>query len=305
MRGVEIREMVIPLYQTNYLKLFNMSLSSRLISVGNYQLQQVKLGQGSFARVELARHVLLNTPVALKIISTNEIKDPYVYHNLHREAAVLSKLSHPNIVKLIEICVSTDIYCLVLEYAPGTQTICDIIGKYGALGEFFSRPIARHIISGLMYLHSKKILHRDLKLENIMVNEDFTRCFLIDFGLSNFWYQGKSMKTHCGSVEFAAPELFRREPKYGPGIDIWSFGIILFGMLLGSLPFTLESGDQKNTMKLIDTISSGLSLIHFEAMDKLSAHCQSLIFKCLDINHETRISGEAQILNFGQDYHLC
>ena len=87
MRGVEIREMVVPLYQTNYLKLFNMSLSSRLISVGNYQLQQVKLGQGSFARVELARHVLLNTPVALKIISTNEIKDPYVYHNLQHPNA--------------------------------------------------------------------------------------------------------------------------------------------------------------------------------------------------------------------------
>jgi serine/threonine protein kinase len=269
-----------------------MSQNLRLISLGNYHLQKVQLGQGSFARVELARHILINTPVALKIISTNAIKDPYVYHNLNREAAILSKLNHPNIVRLIEICVSTDIYCLVLEYEPGAKNLGDVIGQYGALGEFFSRPIARHIISALLYMHSKKILHRDLKLDNVMVNEDFSRCFLIDFGLSNFWYAGKNMKTHCGSVEFAAPELFRRELNYGPAIDIWSFGVILFGMLFGKLPFVLESGDQKNMLQLITLISNGPSMAHFEEMDNLSAYCRSLILKCLEINHEARISGE-------------
>ena len=245
---------------------FKMSQSLRLVSLGNYHLQNVRLGKGSFAKVELARHVLVDASVALKIISMKEIKDPYVFNNLHREASILSKLSHPNIVGLIEICVSSDIYCLVLEFVPGAKNLCDVIGMYGALNELVSCSMARQIISALMYMHSKKILHRDLKLDNIMVSEDFSRCFLIDFGLSNFWYPGKNMKTHCGSVEFAALELFKRELQYEPAVDIWSFGVILYGMLLGKLPFFRESVDQKYMTKLIKIISSGLTEAHLNKM---------------------------------------
>ena len=104
-----------------------MSQSLQLVSLGNYKLDGVRLGKGSFASVELARHVLIKMPVALKIVSKKDIKDPYVRDNFHREAKILSKFSHPNIVKLIEICSTNDIYCLVLEYVPGARTLLEVV----------------------------------------------------------------------------------------------------------------------------------------------------------------------------------
>ena len=101
------------------------------------------------------------------------------------------------------------------------------------------------------------------------------------------------MKTFCGSAEFAAPELFHRDPNYGPGIDVWGFGVILFTMTLGHLPFELdrEQPGPTNMHNLIRTISSGLTVDQKrEMITCLSLDCCLLIEKCLDLNFETRIS---------------
>lgn len=174
-----------------------MSATSKLVSIGNYRLLSNNLGKGTFARVELATHVLLQKQVALKVIIKSEIKDPYMRKHLHREAAILGRLDHPNIVKLVEICRSTDVYCLVLEYVPG-GTLFDHVHKKGAIPEDQCRFLCKQLISAIAYLHKERILHRDLKLENILL--DGSRLVLIDFGLSNNWYPGKVMHTHCGSA---------------------------------------------------------------------------------------------------------
>ena len=148
---------------------------------------------GSFAFVELATHAQIGQKVALKIIARKEATDPYVRQNFHREASILSRLNHPNIVKLVEIVSTETIYCLVLEYLPGAQTLYEVLRIHGVLPESLARNLSRQLISGLSYLHYKNVLHRDLKLDNILIDEDLKRCILIDFGLSNFWNPGQVM----------------------------------------------------------------------------------------------------------------
>ena len=267
--------------------------SPKLVSVGNYKLDGQRLGKGTFARVELGTHMLLNKKVALKVIVKSKIRDPYLARNLTREASILCRLNHPNIIKLLEVCRATDLYCLVLEYLPG-GTLFELIQKTGALPEDEAKGLCRQLVSALAYLHGKRIIHRDLKLENIMLSKG--RLVLIDFGLSNSWHPGKKMNTHCGSAEYASPELFDRAVTYDTKVDVWSFGIILYSMTLGHLPFqiTHDGNDGEDTLpKLIKSIMKGLSKHHYLEMNKLSIDCRVLIIRCLDTCAATRIRTDA------------
>jgi serine/threonine protein kinase len=224
--------------------------------------------------------------VALKMIFKHDIKDPYVAKNLEREYKILSTLSHPNIIKLLEVCDTRSLFVLALEYVSGAQTLADVINTHGALSESRTRPLARQMISALRYLHFKNILHRDLKMENILVDEEIWQCKLIDFGLSNFWHQGQEMQTFCGSPEYAAPELFKQE-SYGPAVDTWSFGVLLFAMTMGHVPF-----EEMELRKLIDKVLNGLSFTHYQEMKKLTFDCQILIMKCFNLDAWTRITAK-------------
>ena len=235
--------------------------------------------------MELATHVLMKSPVALKI--TLDLKDPSVAKSVEREYRILSTLSHPNIIKLLEVCCADSLYCLVLEYIAGSQALFDVVGSCGALDESLARRLSRQIISALCYLHFKNILHRDLKMDNVLVDQERRQCKLIDFGLSSFWYPGQEMKTFCGSHEYAAPELFLKDSDYGPAIDTWSFGVMLFAMTTGHFPFRGEE-----TQKLIENISQGLSLSHYQEMAKVSFDCQNLIAKCFNLDFKNRITAK-------------
>ena len=139
-------------------------------SIGNYKLTPTTLGKVSFSEVVLANHVILNKQVALKVVTLHKIKDPYVSKNLKRESAIMEKLNHPNIVSLHEVVSVDDFYCLVLDFYPGGN-LCDMIGSQEGfkLQEEIARLLFRQILAGLGYLHSKSIIHRDIKLENILL----------------------------------------------------------------------------------------------------------------------------------------
>ena len=138
-------------------------------SIGNYKLTPTTLGKGSFSKVVLANHVILNKQVALKVVTLHKIKDPYVSKNLKREAAIMVKLNHPNIVSLHEVVSVGDFYCLVLDFYPGGN-LCDMIGSQE--GFKLQEEIAKCLLVGLGYLHSKSIIHCNIKLENIMLAFD-------------------------------------------------------------------------------------------------------------------------------------
>ena len=172
-------------------------------SIGNYKLTPTTLGKGSFSKVVLANHVILNKQVAVKVVTLHKIKDPYVTKNLKREAAIMAKLNHPNIVSLHEVVSVGDFYCLVLDFYPGGN-LCDMIGSQEGfkLQEEIARLLFRQILAGLGYLHSKSIIHRDIKLENILLDETHRKAVIADFGLSNFFLDPNSrLRTRCGSAE--------------------------------------------------------------------------------------------------------
>ena len=98
----------------------------RLAAIGNYQLSSVVLGKGSFSRVQMAYHVILNKKVALKVLTLSQIKDPYILRNLQREANIMSLLNHPRVVALYEVCSSKDFFCFALDYFPGGN-LCDYV----------------------------------------------------------------------------------------------------------------------------------------------------------------------------------
>lgn len=203
-----------------------MTLPGSKKKVGNYRFTGKVLGKGNFAKVEEAIHIILNTKVAVKIMDVNEIREDYVIKNLYREGKILLKLNHPCIVSLYETMqTSNNVYYLVTELVSGGD-LCSFVKnqRTGRLEELPTRNFARQFASAIGHMHSLGVVHRDLKMENVMLDAKQTQIKIVDFGLSNIFNQNISLQTHCGSPEYAAPELFVNGSHYGPEVDLWSLG---------------------------------------------------------------------------------
>ncbi len=119
----------------------------------------------------------------------------------------------------------------------------DYIISHGRLKEKQARKFGRQIASALDYCHRNSIVHRDLKIENILISKTGD-IKIIDFGLSNLFSPRAHLKTFCGSLYFAAPELLQARQYLGPEVDIWSFGIVLYVLVCGKVPFDDQSMPQ-------------------------------------------------------------
>ena len=130
--------------------------NQKLVSIGNYSLSSCTLGKGSFAFVNKSTHSILKKDVALKVMMKNKIKDDYVSRNYMREAVLLSKLKHPNIVRLVEVLDSKDVFCIAMELCSH-GSLLDVFNDYGCLGDDALRRIARQIVYGLVSLLSRSM----------------------------------------------------------------------------------------------------------------------------------------------------
>ncbi|KAK1344379.1 hypothetical protein QTO34_014946 [Cnephaeus nilssonii] len=209
--------------------------------VGPYLVGSRKLGEGSFAKVREGLHVLTGEKVAIKVIDKKRArKDTYVTKNLRREGQIQQMIRHPNITQLLDILETENSYYLVMELCPGGNLMHRIYEKK-RLEEAEARRYIRQLVSAVEHLHRAGVVHRDLKIENLLLDED-NNIKLIDFGLSNcagILGHSDPFSTQCGSPAYAAPELLARK-KYGPKIDVWSIGVNMYAMLTGTLPFTVE-----------------------------------------------------------------
>ncbi|XP_039224819.1 hormonally up-regulated neu tumor-associated kinase isoform X1 [Crotalus tigris] len=208
--------------------------------VGSYLIGR-KLGEGSFAKVREGLHVVTGEKVAVKVIDKKRAKkDTYVTKNLRREGQIQQMIRHPNIAQLLDILETENSYYLVMELCPGGNLMHKIYEKK-RLEEHEARKYIRQLILAVEHLHRAGVVHRDLKIENLLLDED-NNIKLIDFGLSNcasILGYTDPFSTQCGSPAYAAPELLARK-KYGPKIDVWSIGVNMYAMLTGTLPFTVE-----------------------------------------------------------------
>jgi serine/threonine protein kinase KIN1/2 len=128
---------------------------------------------------------------------------------------------------------------MLFEYVNGGQML-DYIISHGKLKEKQARKFSRQIASALDYCHRNSIVHRDLKIENILIAKTGD-IKIIDFGLSNLFAPRGHLKTFCGSLYFAAPELLQARVYTGPEVDVWSFGIVLYVLVCGKVPFDDQS----------------------------------------------------------------
>lgn len=161
---------------------------------------------------------------------------------LQREAAIVTLLDHPYICSMRDVHRTIYHWYMVFEYVNGGQML-DYIISHGRLKEKQARKFARQIASALDYCHRNSIVHRDLKIENILISKE-GNIKIIDFGLSNLFSPRTTLKTFCGSLYFAAPELLQAKAYTGPKVDVWSFGIVLYVLVCGKVPFDDQSMPQ-------------------------------------------------------------
>ncbi len=205
------------------------------------------LGKGTYSQVVAARKHHSKYPVALKIISKemlnlieekeiSESENPdmrtSIYDQLKREIAIQSKLSHPNILNFFGHFENEISHCLILEYCPGVTLYNHCFGK--RLPEREVVKCISHVSKALQYCHSLRVMHRDIKLENLMMEAHGT-IKLIDFGFA-VEAGDEPQQTLCGTIEYMAPEILTGRG-YGKEVDYWATGILGYELLVGSSPF--------------------------------------------------------------------
>ncbi|KAI8991672.1 kinase-like domain-containing protein, partial [Mycotypha africana] len=205
---------------------------------GPYLLLQT-LGEGEFAKVKAGVHGQLNQEVAIKLMKKEHIQSAALEAKLKREITILKSVNHRHIVKLFEVLTIKNYIGIVMQRAAGGE-LFDYILKQHFLQEPEAKRLFAQLISGVDYMHKKQIVHRDLKLENLLLSKE-RNIIITDFGFANSFTteMNDMMATSCGSPCYAAPELVISESSTyaGTGVDIWSCGVILFAMLCGYLPF--------------------------------------------------------------------
>ncbi|KAI7824796.1 kinase-like domain-containing protein [Gamsiella multidivaricata] len=204
---------------------------------GPYLLLQT-LGEGEFAKVKLGMHNDTGEEVAIKLIRRQSVDNTPRINKIGREISVLRTIRHPNIISLFDVIETERYIGIVIEYASGGE-LFDHILAHRYLRERDACRLFAQLMSGVHYLHSKHIVHRDLKLENLLLDRN-RNIMITDFGFANQFDSSTRdlMSTSCGSPCYAAPELVISDGLYvGTGVDIWSCGVILYAMLAGYLPF--------------------------------------------------------------------
>ncbi|XP_058490710.1 MAP/microtubule affinity-regulating kinase 4 isoform X1 [Solea solea] len=247
--------------------------------IGNYRLLKT-IGKGNFAKVKLARHILTGIEVAIKIIDKTQL-NPTSLQKLFREVRIMKTLKHPNIVRLFEVIETEKTLYLIMEYASGGE-VFDYLVARGRMKEKEARSKFRQIVSAVYYCHQRKIVHRDLKAENLLLDAD-SNIKIADFGFSNEFTAGSKLDTFCGSPPYAAPELFQGKKYDGPEVDIWSLGVILYTLVSGSLPF-----DGQNLKELRERVLRGKYRVPFY----MSTDCEGIIRRFLVLNPAKRCSLE-------------
>eukprot|EP01122_Echinamoeba_exundans_P009922 TRINITY_DN3579_c0_g1_i1.p1 TRINITY_DN3579_c0_g1~~TRINITY_DN3579_c0_g1_i1.p1 ORF type:complete len:867 (-),score=173.16 TRINITY_DN3579_c0_g1_i1:2-2602(-) len=154
----------------------------------------------------------------------------------------------------------------------------DFILTQGRMKERNARQFFRQVVAAIDYCHSLRVIHRDLKAENLLLDGQF-HVKVIDFGLSNRWAPGELLQTFCGSPTYTAPELIRRQRYEGPEIDVWSLGVLLYVLVCGSLPF-----DGNSFQELFGKIIRG----EYYVPDHVSMECRDLIGRMLVVDPAQR-----------------
>ena len=213
--------------------------------INDYVIEMI-LGKGAFSQVYLASHTKLKTYVAIKRIR----KEGFSSELFEREVRLHSQIDHPFAAAFYSAFADEQYFYIVMEYVSG-GSLLSYIKKNGPMPEYKAKHIFSQLICFLHYLHKQLgTIHRDIKLENIMLDE-CGNIRIIDFGLGNTLSNDDNLlKTACGSLQYASPEMIAGEP-YTINADTWAAGCVLYILTIGKMPF-----DDQNLKILMNKIIS-------------------------------------------------
>ncbi|XP_060062894.1 testis-specific serine/threonine-protein kinase 1-like [Ylistrum balloti] len=237
------------------------------------------LGEGSYAKVKSAYSSKINARVAVKIINKKKAPKDFREKFLPRELDIIQVVDHPNVVKLYEIIEFNGKVFIMMEYA-GHGDLLEYIKLRGALQEDRAQVMFTQIVNAMTYLHERKIVHRDMKCENLLL-DCMNNIKISDFGFARCFEPSDVSKTFCGSAAYAAPEVLQGIPYHLPSHDVWSMGIILYIMVCASMPY-----DDSNIKKMVSQQLE--KRIGFSKGKKLSVNVKDLIYKLLEVNVKKR-----------------
>ncbi|XP_043411830.1 testis-specific serine/threonine-protein kinase 4 isoform X2 [Prionailurus bengalensis] len=251
-----------------------------------YEVGKV-IGNGSYGTVYEAYYTKQKIMVAVKIISKKKASEDYLNKFLPREIQVMKVLRHKYLINFYQAIETTSRVYIILELAQGGDVL-EWIQHYGACSEPHAGKWFSQMTLGIAYLHSKGIVHRDLKLENLLLDK-WENVKISDFGFakmvpSNQTVRGSSScrhmncfthlsRTYCGSFAYACPEILLGLP-YNPFLsDTWSMGVILYTLVVARLPF-----DDTNLLKLLKETQKEVT---FPPNYSISQECKNLVFQTL------------------------
>ena len=193
-----------------------------------------EIGHGAFGKVNLCLHIGSGHLVAMKTFVKKDSKYKESKEKLKNEVEVLSKLHHPFINQILDNFETDTHFFIVMEYVCGD--LLSFIRKRNKLSESIAQIIFKQLIEGLKYIHKKNIIHRDIKLDNILIDTTNT-VKICDFGVSRKINKGEKIYERCGTPAYIAPEIYKKIGYTGFQSDIWSAGVTLYYILSGNLPF--------------------------------------------------------------------
>lgn len=256
-------------------------------SINRYQIDNLDFAKGAYGKVSIATDKISKERVVIKQIpKSTPIR---MVQNEIRAGQLIG--AHPNIAVFHQYLEFVDHHSLIFSFING-QDLFTFLEKTGFApkSEQDARVIITDVLDALSHTHSKNIAHRDIKLENILIDRT-GRTHLIDYGLCAFVEEGKKLREWCGSDNYLAPQIVRRQPYDGYKADVFSVGVVLFALLFGVFPFDnlrVNGKHSNDPSKPLPKLR-----VRFPADVKVSAEAKELVMLMLEDEEEKRIPTEA------------
>lgn len=247
-----------------------------------YEALDEILGQGSASLVKRGRRRDTGLDVALKMVRTS---DPEHQTMARAEFDLISPLDHPHIIKVYDFfCTAVQTIVIVELFAATSLQEAVRQSSFRQLDEETSRLLMRQTTDALDFLHRHRIIHRDIKPQNLLVSNDLATLKVIDFNVAKRLEEGGSL-TATGTAQYAAPEVLLGQSA-SEGVDVWSAGLCLYFMLVGSLPFRLE--DFRNPHDFGAHIFNHPVALSGPQWDEVSEPCKDVLRQCLAVRMQDR-----------------
>ena len=203
----------------------------------NYPKSQVSfykygrlIGRGAFGKVNLGLHILTGRIVAIKSFNKNKLKNERAKAKIYHEINLMKNLRHSSVVNILDTFETKNYILIIMENVAGGDLLT-FVKKRTKLNEKISKYIFKQILLAIKYIHSKNIVHRDIKLDNVLIDLNNT-IKLCDFGVGKMVQDNEILSDQCGTPAYIAPEILVNKGYDGFSVYVWSSGVVLYIMLI-------------------------------------------------------------------------